>query len=91
MINDDEEDEDDNVVLAYNDDDDGYDEYSILFNRDIDDVDLYSGALGESRVKDAGVGATYVCLLSKQFKNLRSCDRFWFENPAFFNGKDEYF
>ena len=46
---------------------------------DINDVDLYSGALAEQPSR-ATVGPTYVCLLGQQFANLRNCDRFWWEN-----------
>jgi len=44
-----------------------------------DDIDLYSGGLVEASA-GGQTGETYACLLGKQFRNLRSCDRFWWEN-----------
>ncbi|XP_076461679.1 chorion peroxidase-like [Babylonia areolata] len=45
--------------------------------QNVDDVDLYSGALSEGG--QGTVGDTYKCLLGKQFQSLRNCDRFWWE------------
>nr|KAG5714265.1 hypothetical protein BaRGS_018482 [Batillaria attramentaria] len=50
------------------------------YGNDVNDVDLYSGALNERPVRNGIVGPTYACLLGKQFANIRNCDRFWFEN-----------
>ncbi|XP_076461680.1 salivary peroxidase/catechol oxidase-like [Babylonia areolata] len=43
----------------------------------VDDVDLFPAALAEERVGE--VGETLTCLLSRQFEDLRFCDRFWWE------------
>ncbi|KAF8785936.1 Peroxidasin like protein [Argiope bruennichi] len=48
--------------------------------RSIEDIDLIPGAIGEKHLEGALLGPTYICLLGKQFSNLRKGDRFWFEN-----------
>ena len=44
-----------------------------------EDVDLFTGLMSEERLEGALVGPTLGCLLALQFKNLRECDRFWYE------------
>uniref|UniRef100_A0AC35U7B1 Peroxidase n=1 Tax=Rhabditophanes sp. KR3021 TaxID=114890 RepID=A0AC35U7B1_9BILA len=46
----------------------------------IDDIELIIGALAEKLLRGSLLGPTLVCLLSKQFQNLKYGDRFWFEN-----------
>ncbi|XP_070212192.1 salivary peroxidase/catechol oxidase-like isoform X2 [Littorina saxatilis] len=55
---------------------------------DTDNIDLYSGALTETRVSGGIVGPTYACLLGQQFANLRKCDRFFWETTDPVTGFD---
>ncbi|GBM16296.1 Peroxidasin [Araneus ventricosus] len=48
--------------------------------RSIEDIDLIPGGIGEHHVEGALLGPTHICLLGKQFSNLRKGDRFWYEN-----------
>jgi len=48
--------------------------------RNPNDIDLFTGLLIEEKLPGAIVGPTLACLLGKQFRNLRQCDRFWYEN-----------
>ncbi|XP_055950747.1 uncharacterized protein LOC129984809 isoform X3 [Argiope bruennichi] len=45
----------------------------------VDDIDLFTGGVAEKSMYGALVGPTFGCILSKQFTNLRKCDRFWYE------------
>ena len=47
-----------------------------------DDADLYVGGLLESQVGTGAMGPTFGCLIAEQFKQLRSGDRFWYENQS---------
>lgn len=51
-----------------------------LYN-DVDDVDLYSGALAEIPQGDGIVGPTFTCLIADQFERIQAGDRFWYELP----------
>ena len=44
-----------------------------------DDVDLFTGIMSETQMAGSMVGPTLSCLLSLQFRNLKKCDRFWYE------------
>ncbi|CAL1261632.1 unnamed protein product [Larinioides sclopetarius] len=48
--------------------------------RSIEDIDLIPGGVGERHLKGSLLGPTYICLIGKQFSNLRKGDRFWYEN-----------
>ena len=43
--------------------------------RNPNDIDLFTGLLIEEKLPGAIVGPTLACLLGKQFRNLRQCDR----------------
>ncbi|XP_011297271.1 peroxidase [Fopius arisanus] len=47
---------------------------------EVDDVDLYTGALAEKTTGDGIVGPTFSCLIGDQFQRLQRGDRFWYEN-----------
>uniref|UniRef100_L7M0Y2 Putative peroxinectin n=1 Tax=Rhipicephalus pulchellus TaxID=72859 RepID=L7M0Y2_RHIPC len=44
------------------------------------DIDLYSGALSETRLEGAELGATYACGVARQFRLLKYADRFYYEH-----------
>ncbi|XP_067656390.1 peroxidase-like [Haliotis asinina] len=47
---------------------------------DVNDIDLWSGAVSEEPVSGGVIGPTLACLLGKQFQALKRGDRFWFES-----------
>ncbi|XP_043268083.1 peroxidase-like [Venturia canescens] len=48
--------------------------------KNVEDIDLVSGALSEIPAEGSVVGATFLCLLGRTFRNARLGDRYWYEN-----------
>ena len=51
-----------------------------LYNKDIDNIDLFGGLLAEDHFPDGSFGETISKIVLSQFKRTRDGDRFWYEN-----------
>lgn len=48
----------------------------------VDDIDLYTGALAEQPKADGLLGPTFTCLIANQFEKLQAGDAYWYENAG---------
>ncbi|XP_043274789.1 uncharacterized protein [Venturia canescens] len=62
-------------------DDDALNEISKLYDQ-VDDIDLYTGALAEIKGSDGLIGPTFKCLIGDQFSRILKGDQFWYETPG---------
>ena len=49
----------------------------------ISQIDLFMGGLAEKHAKNALVGETFQAIIASQFRNLRTGDRFFWQNEGF--------
>ncbi|XP_076095046.1 salivary peroxidase/catechol oxidase-like [Mytilus galloprovincialis] len=49
--------------------------------QNVEDIDLFAGAITEKKVHGGLVGPTFACLIGEQFEALKKGDRFWYETP----------
>lgn len=48
--------------------------------RNVEDIDLYTGAISERPIEGSILGPTLTCLILDQFIRIKYGDRFWYEN-----------
>ena len=55
--------------------------YHYCYCSHVEDIDLFVGGLAEKREDPQGLlGATFACIIGRQFRKLRYGDRYWHEN-----------
>ena len=45
-------------------------------------MDLWVGGLAEEKLAGSTLGPTFACIIGQTFSNLRTGDRFYWENPV---------
>jgi hypothetical protein len=60
-----------------------FNDASLTFVRDVNDIDIFAGGMAESPRQGTGanIGPTMSCLLANQFRDIKDGDRYWYENP----------
>lgn len=59
--------------------------HQLIINKELfpfshpEDVDLIIGGLTEISIEGAILGPTFVCIIGRQFRELKFGDRFWYE------------
>ena len=48
----------------------------------VEDIDLFTGGISETPLEGGMVGATFACLIAKQFADLKNGDRFFFTHDG---------
>ena len=51
--------------------------------RSVEDIDPFTGGVAEDPVPGGVVGATFACIIRKQFQNIRDGDRFFFTHSQY--------
>lgn len=51
-----------------------------MFKSNVNDIDFYVGGLFENQIQGGVVGSTFACMIANQFKDLKTGDRFYYEN-----------
>lgn len=63
--------------------------HAYLVSRDVDDIDLFPGAMAERPVSGGLVGPTFACILAQQFSNLRKGSTVLYKDYSLFEMAQE--
>merc|ERR1719411_2297258 len=55
-------------------------QFEVLYEENIDDIDLFLGGLAEDHLPDSSFGETFSNIILTQFQKIRDGDRFWYQN-----------